>query len=138
MSRHNFCPDENSTPDWPTCGCCGTELPEDGSFCAACDAMECGEQDVGSPCKWSGDLDRLDFNNRHAAKAVTPLTTAREFAAETERLLNEKTKREWFRLGVKFSLWEIMPDATDAERDAVIEKLLRDYDAALGGKAVTP
>ena len=32
--------------EW-SCPCCGT--PTDSSYCAACDAFECGEQDVSAP-----------------------------------------------------------------------------------------
>lgn len=56
-----------------SCACCGDGLLDDATCCPACEAMECGEQDAGSDCKWSDDYDRRAYNYlRWERKAVTP------------------------------------------------------------------
>jgi hypothetical protein len=46
MPGYGLLTEPPSASDWPTCACCGTELPADGSWCAECEAAECGEADV--------------------------------------------------------------------------------------------
>jgi hypothetical protein len=50
MPGYGLLTEPPSASDWPTCACCGTELPADGSWCAECEAAECGEQPTGAAC----------------------------------------------------------------------------------------
>jgi hypothetical protein len=49
MPGYGLLTEPPSASDWPTCACCGTELPADGSWCAECEAAECGERDWNDP-----------------------------------------------------------------------------------------
>jgi hypothetical protein len=61
MPGYGLLTEPPSASDWPTCACCGTELPADGSWCAECEAAECGERDYRSAAVCMAEMKRKGF-----------------------------------------------------------------------------